>query len=140
MLGNMKAFLNAAGTGATAAVDLTLSSGSFKVDDEDKSRVTALHRAAAGGHVDTVCAATSPTLLTVECARRRTPASCAPTPPGSPDLRIPADEAIDREVSRERDLPGRELQDAATLQCRGGSGGEDNTCCVRGSLWLLSRQ
>lgn len=48
---SVKALLNAAGRGDAALVEGVLKSEPSRVLDEDGSRTTALHRAAAGGHV-----------------------------------------------------------------------------------------
>ncbi len=52
---SVKGFLAAAGRGDTALVREALSTGARTVRDEDGARVTALHRACAGGCLDTVC-------------------------------------------------------------------------------------
>ena len=51
---SVRQFLNAAGEGRTADVAAALETGACTILAEDGSRVTALHRAAAGGHLTTV--------------------------------------------------------------------------------------
>ncbi len=51
---SVRAFLAAAGHGDTDAIRRALVEKVRSVNDDDGAHTTALHRAAAGGHVDTV--------------------------------------------------------------------------------------
>jgi hypothetical protein len=77
-------FLNAAGEGRVADVARALDTGGCTVNMEDGGRVTALHRAAAGGHLEVVRTSLAPPAH-VPCylarTRHATPCPLAPLQP-----------------------------------------------------------